>query len=31
MVFAADGNYQKAFRDAIIVSLKERTEKACST
>jgi hypothetical protein len=30
-MFAVDGNYQKAFKDAITASLKERTEKACAT
>jgi hypothetical protein len=31
IMFAADGNYQKAFKDAIAASVKERLEKACST
>lgn len=30
-MFAADGNYQKAFMDAISASVKERTDNACST
>jgi|GEM_PF-2695930 hypothetical protein len=30
-MFAADRNYEKAFKDAISSSLKERTASACST
>lgn len=30
-MFAADGNYEKAFIEAIEASIKERVENACST
>jgi hypothetical protein len=30
-MFAPDGNYEKAFKDAISASLKERAEGACDT
>ncbi len=29
-MFAADGNYKKAFADSIFASLRERSEKACA-
>lgn len=31
MMFASDGNYEKAFADAISNSLKDRAENICDT
>ena len=30
-MFAKDGDYEKAFKDSIIASIKDRKEKACAT